>query len=116
MTVAIVFHDDSWFAGGLIIVNDDEICPELLCIKYFLREFTGSSLDEHIGLSAVGFQLWLVVCIAKLFIILSLGYEKLANGGFTIRYVPEIGQSVIYSFRNDFACAFRYVDLQVSVR
>lgn len=46
MTMTIVFHDDARTASWLIVVNDDEVCSQILSIEDFFGELTSSSFDE----------------------------------------------------------------------
>lgn len=95
MAVPVVGHDHTGLLALYIVVYDDDICAELLCIYDFFGKAAHSSFDQQ-HVFGIGVLLFrggsLALCLAEEFID---GKSDLGDDGFTIWDLSEVGKCVV---------------------
>ena len=113
MSVAVVFHDNFWVIGSLVVVYDDKFCSQFLSVQYFLSELANSSLYQNKRLD-IRIILLFAFNTTKFRVVL-FGQKKLADRSLAIRNVSKIRQGIIDCIGNNFLSAFGYVYFHICV-
>ncbi len=115
--MAVVFHYDLWllFVWVLVVVDDDEVDPQILSIYHLFGKLAAASLDQQndpgSGLNVV--DVFFSLKVAKL---LFVGEAYLPDEYFAVGDVAEVGEGVGDGFGDAFDCALGGVDLEGGVR
>lgn len=93
MTMTVVFHDNARTTSWLVVVNDDEVCSQILSIEDFFGEFASSSFDEKEGFDGGIFVIdeQLIIRVAQLLV---SGKDDFADDGLAVGNLSEIREGV----------------------
>lgn len=108
----IVLHQHIGNSALKIVVNDDEVCSQILSIDDFLCKFTSASLYEQ---DVFGVCLFVFVfvgfafCFAEKWVI---WYSYLSKYGLPVGYFTKIGERVLNVVGETSHCAGWSVDFE----